>query len=245
MSSLPTSAHVTSKSSLTQYSQLPSVPGWVFQSLINTMSNSDVSNFHMQNLSWRKLHLSKAKLKASSRTSALLSGFAMVAMVEVQLTNDKDKVPDGLLVAFAICTTLLVSVHLLALMISTCILPDIEAVSNLHSLDVISESPHERMRCYIEIAWVFSTLFGILLFLIEIALLCWVKFHIISHAAAISATVLLVPVVILFLAFALHFYRTLVNHRYETQQLNLAEVEHLANNVEPTSMGNTRLVQNV
>lgn len=60
------------------------------------------------------------------------------------------------------------------------------------------ESPHEKLsRCYfllysisfgdltkfthftgiyIEIAWTFSTVFGILLFLVEIAILFWVKF---------------------------------------------------------------------
>ncbi|KAL2298323.1 hypothetical protein Nmel_015317, partial [Mimus melanotis] len=199
----------------------------------------------MQALSWRKLYLSRAKLKASSRTSALLSGFAMqVAMVEVQLDADHDY-PQGLLIAFSACTTVLVAVHLFALMISTCILPNIEAVSNVHNLNSVKESPHERMHRHIELAWAFSTVIGTLLFLAEVVLLCWVKFLPLKkktdntpqsnsssitsgQAAAIASTSIMVPFGLIFIVFAVHFYRSLVSHKTDRQFQELNELAEFA-----------------
>lgn len=182
-------------------------------------------------LSWRKLHLSRAKLKASSKTSALLSGFAMVAMVELQLQNPEN-IPSAILVTFAIITTLLVAVHMLALMISTCILPNIEAICSLDTISLVDESPHERLHWYIETAWAFSTLLGLLLFLAEIAILCWVKFYEINQTAAWSASVILIPILFVFLAFAVHFYRSLVAHKYEMTVSGIRELEMLKEQIE-------------
>ncbi|XP_032899141.1 calcium release-activated calcium channel protein 1 isoform X1 [Amblyraja radiata] len=197
-----------------------------------------LNDHSMQALSWRKLYLSRAKLKASSRTSALLSGFAMVAMVEVQL-DPNHNYPPGLLIAFSACTTVLVAVHLFALMISTCILPNIEAVSNVHNLNSVHESPHERMHRHIELAWAFSTVIGTFLFLAEVVLLCWVKFLPLKSnpvdmttndtstsispgkAAAITSTVIMVPSGIIFILFAVHFYRSLVSHKTERVEREL------------------------
>uniref|UniRef100_A0A665VYQ8 Calcium release-activated calcium channel protein 1 n=1 Tax=Echeneis naucrates TaxID=173247 RepID=A0A665VYQ8_ECHNA len=197
-----------------------------------------LSEHSLQALSWRKLYLSRAKLKASSRTSALLSGFAMVAMVEVQLDNSYPY-PPALLIAFSACTTVLVAVHLFALMVSTCILPNIEAVSNVHNLNSVKESPHERMHRHIELAWAFSTVIGTLLFLAEVVLLCWVKFlpvkpnkssnNTVSSgvAAAITSTSIMVPFGLVFIVFAVHFYRSLVSHKTDRQFQELEELSNL------------------
>ncbi|XP_037323596.2 protein orai-2 isoform X1 [Pungitius pungitius] len=227
---------------------------WVRRSYLELVS----SNHHsVQALSWRKLYLSRAKLKASSRTSALLSGFAMVAMVEVELEMQY-QYPPALLIAFSVCTTVLVAVHLFALLISTCILPNVEAVSNIHNLNSVSESPHERMHHYIELAWGFSTALGILLFLVEVMLLCWMKFLPVDSGgpqrgtaccppggdanatgpaeaparhsgwnAALASTIIMAPVAVIFVVFTIHFYRSLVRHKTERHHQEIEELHKI------------------
>ena len=150
----------------------------------------------------------------------------MVAMVEIQI--DKE-VPQPLLITFAVCTVLLIAVHMLALMISTCILPNVEAVANLHyqTQKTVFESPHMTMNSIVELAWGFSTVLGILLFLVEIAILCWVKFFTLSPKVAWVATGLLIPIMIIFIAFAAHFYLRLVSHKSEVYASDIKELETL------------------
>jgi len=159
-------------------------------------------------------------------------------MVEMQIDKESE-VPEAMLIAFAVCTTLLVAIHMLALMISTCILPNVDAVCNLHAVNLVHEAPHERLHWYIETAWAFSTLLGLLLFLVEIAILCWVKFYDISKYAAWSAVILLIPVLIIFLAFAIHFYQSMVAHKYEVTVSGIRQLELLKEQIEASDLDHT------
>lgn len=81
-------------------------------------------------------------------------------------------------------------------------------------------------------SWAFSTGLGILLFLIEIAILCWVKFASdgkpgAGRNAAIVSSAIIAPAGVVFIIFALNFYRKLVNHKYDRTNLNLQELENL------------------
>ena len=73
--------------------------------------------------------------------------------------------------------------------------------------------------------WFFPS--GILLFLVEIAILCWVKFYPYTHSAAWVATGLLIPIFIIFIGFAALFYLKLVTHKSEVYEDGIKELELL------------------
>ncbi|XP_018900289.2 uncharacterized protein [Bemisia tabaci] len=209
----------------------------------NNLSMYSQSNSHLdeeqrgedsQGLTWRRLHMSRAKLKATATTSELLSGFAMIAMVELQI-NEPTNVPEWLFIMFSICTTILVAVHIFALMISTYLLPNIDAISKLQSTKLVKESPHERMRGFVELAWTFSTVFGLFLFLVEVAILCWVKFWDHSINAAIAATIIVIPVLVIFVIFVFYFYHNLVAFKFKASVSDVKELEAMKKKLDDAS----------
>jgi hypothetical protein len=77
----------------------------------------------------------------------------------------------------------------------------------------------ERVKLY----YLFNS--GIFLFLLEIIVVCWVKFFFITHSAAIATMIIIIPLIILFCIFSLHFYRRLVILKLTYHQNELDQIE--------------------
>uniref|UniRef100_F1L729 Protein orai n=1 Tax=Ascaris suum TaxID=6253 RepID=F1L729_ASCSU len=180
--------------------------------------------------------LSRAQLKASSRTSALLAGFAMVALVELQYESNT---PPYLLILLGVVTTLLVSVHLLALMMSTCILPYIEANG------CTQDSPHIRLKFYIDLSWLFSTCIGLVLFLIEIGVIFFVKFNAVNYElAAYITTAMLIPVLIIFTVFSCLIHKNRFIHSMDRVDTKVNDLQKfLSENESAVALPNATSVQ--
>ncbi|CAJ0939283.1 unnamed protein product, partial [Mesorhabditis belari] len=173
---------------------------WMEQKLYSPSNISNKQDFEM----------AKAQLKASSRTSGLLSGFAMIALVELQYQKET---PAYLLIILGVVTTLLVSVHLIALMMSTCIRPFIDAYA------CNDEFPHRKFRFFIDLSWLISTWIGLVLFLIEIGIILLVKFDAVkNYTAGYVTTALLVPVLAVFFWLAWQIHRIKTKHAQERRR---------------------------
>ena len=73
---------------------------------------------------------------------------------------------------------------------------------------------------------------GTLLFLLEIPILMWVKFYNTSMPAAYASMGIMVPVIIVFLVFAVRFYRKLVDHKHDQSAKGMEELQLIATQVE-------------
>jgi len=132
--------------------------------------------------------------------------------VELKYTNTT---PAWLIYAFVITTATLVSTTMLSIMIATCVLPHVESIAKTESVRLAKDSPHEDMIFYIDLAWFLANNVSIFFFIVDVVLLCWIQF---PAPAAISATAIMIPVLILLCVFSVIFYRKTV-----TSQIHLAD----------------------
>jgi hypothetical protein len=151
-----------------------------------------------------------------------------VAIVELSLDSYKNENSnDSLLVCYAIISCLLVGIHLLALLMSMCILPELKSVIRQSDLWINNETtkPLSSLNIFIEIAWVVSTGLGLFLFLIELGIIIWIKVSGFSHVAAISALVTLCVVGCPFILFAIGFYIRVTRAKVHLHQTDLEKIE--------------------
>ena len=79
----------------------------------------------------------------------------------------------------------------------------------------------------------------------QMAILAWVRFAGFNNSAPIASTVIIVPSLIVFIAFAIHFYRQLVAHKMERAARGLEEIESMANQLDPGTHGSNAVIHNV
>lgn len=77
---------------------------------------------------------------------------------------------------------------------------------------------------------------GLFLFLIELSILCWVKFWDYSFAAAVAATVIVIPALIIFVLFAAHFYHSLVVYKCKASDTDMAQLEDIKKHLDQVTI---------
>lgn len=188
-----------------------------------------------EHLLWRRLELSKSKLKGVTEMAALMAGFSVVATVELEISNCASQT---LLVSFAVATACLVSTTMISIMIATCILPHVEAAVKMKppddapnkgarqlAISLAASYPHDALVSYVDLAWFLANTLSIFLFIVDVILLCWIKF---PYTPAVCITVIMIPVLILLCVFSIVFYRQTVHHQIEIYTERYDELQRMS-----------------
>jgi len=150
------------------------------------------------------------------------------AMVELQV-NVPTTCPAWLFSLYAANTVLLIASNIFALMVSTCLLPRMSAISEEYNVADLHEvptfSPHDRLKGLVSLSAGLAHVFGLFLFLIELILLNWVKFWDFSIPAATAGSITMVPFMILFAISLMHLKKLLAEHKCSFRESKIKEVQ--------------------
>ncbi|KAF4525576.1 hypothetical protein B566_EDAN010435 [Ephemera danica] len=174
-----------------------------------------------EGVQWRRVLYSEARLQSTRRSSIILAAFSFV-------------MPGWIVVLLSLNSGLLVVLHSFAFLVSTFLLPKLQAVAkeykpprdgDLAMRPVPFYSPHDRFRGFVELSYSVSHILGLFLFLIEIVLVAWVKFWDLSYAACLASTFIMLPFMLAFVLFLWHHNRVLSKHVYESRSHLLESAE--------------------
>ena len=149
-------------------------------------------------------------------------------MVEVELNNSHS---NGLLIPFAIFTSILIFIHLFSLMVATHILPELDALSAVPHVQLTRRPGNVAQGFCVKMTWFLSHGLGIVLFLVQFVLLAFVKFYPVDddtedrYQAAIAAGIVIITLTtVATLATFVWYYRSYIHHnvRGHTEALHAA-----------------------
>ena len=143
------------------------------------MYQPDSKKSPVEKFEWRQLQFARAKLKTAVNNGGFFAGFGIVAIVELQIRDNKtNPIPTPLLIFYGIITVSFICIHLTSLMMASCLLPyvDMIAESEMDDINTIRDSPHVRFHRSIVIGWWMSNMIGPGMFFILIVTIFWTKF---------------------------------------------------------------------
>lgn len=152
-------------------------------------------------------------------------------MVEVELNNSHT---NGLLIPFAIFTSILIFIHLFSVLVATHILPELDALSAIPHVQLTRRPGNVAQGFCIKMTWFLSHGLGIVLFLVQFVLLAFVKFYAFNdetenrYQAAVAAGVVIITLtIVVTIATLLWYYRSYVYHNVKGH----VEALHVAHNI--------------
>lgn len=156
-------------------------------------------------------------------------------MVEVELEDDHS---NGLLIPFAIFTSILIFVHLFSLMLATYMLPELDALAAVPRAELTRRPGNIAQGFCVKMTWILSHALGIILFLVQFVLLAFVKFYPVNretedrYQAAMAAGIVIITLTVAAtLATLVWYYRSYVQRNVKGHVEALRDADNLLQQV--------------